>query len=371
MRRRRPPLAEDALARVVLDRYLSLRRGETVTIESWSHALPWARAFVVEARRRGALPTLVLEDESAFFRSLEWGGSLALRGTPRPALERGGAHVYLGGPEEFPRLLGLPSNDLESLLNRHDRAWWQAARRNRTRAVRLGIADATFPAATRYGVDLEAWQTELVRASLVDPRRLEGSGRKLLRGLARGRRFRIRHANGTDLELRRGSAPAVVESGRPNPASGVVWGRVPSGLLVVPLRAGAGDGSWEGNRPAYDRFALPSVTTGGRFQFRAGRLVEFAFDRGGERFAAAYARAGPGRERPVALTVGLNPAISHAPEVPELGVGTVGLLVGDSPYLRGTRATRFSFLTVLSGADVEVDGRPWLVGGLPAAPRRR
>jgi hypothetical protein len=73
----------------------------------------------------------------------------------------------------------------------------------------------------------------------------------------------------------------------------------------------------------------------------------------------------------VALTVGLNPAISHSPEVLEFALGTLGLLLGDSPYRRGGRSTGFSFLSALAGADVDVDGRPWLVAGLPAARSRR
>ena len=61
---------EEALARVVLDWYLAVRPGDVVTVETWNHALAWARPFVVEARRRGAEPSLVLEDEEAFFRSV-------------------------------------------------------------------------------------------------------------------------------------------------------------------------------------------------------------------------------------------------------------------------------------------------------------
>ena len=127
------------------------------------------------------------------------------------------------------------------------------------------------------------------------------------------------------------------------------------------IRGGTAEGTWETNRPAYDRFAQPPVALGGRFGFRAGRLREFAFDRGGAPFGAAYARAG--RARAVALTVGLNPAITHAPEVQELGEGTLGLLLGDAPYRADGGQPRFSFLAALSGAEVDADGRAWLVRG--------
>ncbi|MGC2359276.1 MAG: hypothetical protein WA691_03095 [Thermoplasmata archaeon] len=360
--KRRPPRAEEALARVVLDRYLALRRGESVTIESWSHGLPWARSFVVEARRRGARAVLVLEDEEAYVRSLEVAGSPALSGISPRVAGRSDAYVYFGGPEAFHRLFGVPVRDLESLVARHDGTWWRAARRSRTRAVRLAIADATPTAAARYGVDSTAWQEELLAASLVDPARLETAGRRLLRDLPSFRTLRVQHSNGTDLRVGIAARAPILDSGRPDRTSGAVWGRIPSGLLIVPLRGGTAEGVWETNRPAYDRFARPPVAEGGRFEFRSGRLEEFAFDRGGESFAAAYSAARRGRERPVALTIGLNPAVSNAPEVLELGVGTIGLLLGDAPYRGGGRRSGFSFLAALAGARVAADGRPWWSG---------
>ena len=363
MPRRPPARSEDALARAVLDRWLGVRRGETVTVESWSHALPWARALVVEARRRGARPSLLVEDEPAFFRSLEalGGGPAAAFASPRPT--PGGVRIYLDGPEEFPRLLGLPPPDRERVLVRHDRGWWSAARRGGVRAVRVAIGDATATAAARFGVDRAAWESELLRASLVDPRRLEASARPLLRRLARARRLRVRHPNGTDLTIERAARAPYADTGRPDPARGTVWGRVPSGIVVVPLRRGATEGLWETNRPAYDRFAAPPVALGGRFVLRAGRLREFSFDRGGGPFAAAFARSGPGTVRATALTIGLNPAISFAPESQGLGAGTLGLFLRDGGLRRDADRPRFAVLAALTGASVEVDGRPWLLPG--------
>jgi leucyl aminopeptidase (aminopeptidase T) len=371
MRAGRAPPAEAALAAAVLDRYLAVRRGGAVTVETWSHALHWARALVVEARRRGVHPTLVVEDETAFFRTIEVAGSPAVLHAPRAPTGTDAAYVYLGGPEEFPRLLGLPAADLEAVTTRHDADWWAAARQNRTRAVRLAVADATEPAAIRYGVDREAWEAELVRASLVDPERLERLARRITGGLRRARRLRVRHPNGTELQLRLATTSPIVISGRAGSGSGLVWGQVPTGLLVLPLRPGSTDGTWESNRPVYDRFVQPPLGVGGRFEFQRGRLQEFAFERGGEMFAATYARAGRGRDQPVALTIGLNPEISHAPEVLEFGAGTLGLLIGDNPYLPSGGTGGFSFLAPLAEGDVDADDRPWLTRGLPPVSGRR
>jgi hypothetical protein len=365
MPRRRPLPAEDALARAVLDRTLGLRRGESVTIETWSHSLPWARSFVVEARRRGAVPTLVVEDETAFFRSLsllghaEW--SIPSGGTST----REDALVYFPGPEAFPRLLGLPPPDLDAFVDRHDGARSSLGRRPPSRTVRLGIGDVTATAAVRYGVDPVAWQNELLKASLVDPRRLERTGRRFARRVSHARRLRIRHPNGTDLTAELSHRAPTVDSGRPPRGARAASARVPSGILLLPIRRGSAEGTWETNRPSYDRFAVPPAAVGGRFEFRRGRLTGFEFERGGAPFANAYARAGRGRERPVALTIGLNPAISRAPESAELGLGTVGVLLGDFAHRGAGGRSEFSFLAVLAGADVDVDDRPWILRGIP------
>ena len=107
----------------------------------------------------------------------------------------------------------------------------------------------------------------------------------------------------------------------------------------------------------------PPVTLGARFTFRRGRLYEYSFDRGGASFAREYARGGRGRESPGALTFGLNPAISRAPEVAEVAAGTVGLLLGGNRSLGGRNPSRFAYLTTLAEANVELDGLPFLEDG--------
>ncbi|MGA8604549.1 MAG: hypothetical protein WB788_05745, partial [Thermoplasmata archaeon] len=128
---------EDRLAQVVLDQCLAVRRGETLTVETWDHALPWARAFVLEARRRGCEPTLVVEDEAAFFRSLAQSGSRTVPSAPAAIAEASDAYVYFPGPEHFPRLLGLSAEELDAVLGRHGAGWWRAARRAGLRAARI------------------------------------------------------------------------------------------------------------------------------------------------------------------------------------------------------------------------------------------
>jgi leucyl aminopeptidase (aminopeptidase T) len=357
---------EDRLARMVLDQCLGVRRGETVTVETWNHTLPWARAFVLEARRRGGEPTLVVEDEEAFFRSLAQSGSGSVPSAPAAFAEASDAYVYFPGPEQFPRLLGLSAEELEAVVGRHGPAWWRAARRAGLRAARIAVAAATPAAAARFGVDRDAWERELVQGSLVSPDRLARSAGRLVRRLHRAHQVRIHHPNGTDLTLELFRAPPVVEDGRVDRAdrrAGRLWTQIPTGVVAVPLALGVAEGVWESNRGTYDRFSDPPVTLGARLSFHRGRLSEYSFDQGGAAFARAYARGGRGRESPGALTFGVNPAISQAPEVGEVAAGTVGLLLGGNRSLGGRNPSRFAYLTTLAGASVDLDGEPFLEEG--------
>jgi leucyl aminopeptidase (aminopeptidase T) len=365
---------EDHLAAVVLGQCLGVRRGERVTVESWDHSLPWARAFVAEARRCGCEPTLVVEDEATFFRSLAGPGPGAVPGAPAALAEASDAYVYLPGPEDFSRLRGLSSEELAAVVGRHGPGWWRAARRAGLRAAWVAVAGATPSAAARYGVDPAGWQRDVLRASLVPPERLARAAEPIVRRLARARHVRIRHPNGTDLTVGLDPGAGVVEDGRVDRADravGRLWTSVPAGRASFAVSEGLAEGTWESNRPVYDRYGDPAVTDGVRFSIVRGRLREFSFERGGAAFAAAYARGGRGRDVPAALTFGLNPAVVRGPELDDLAVGTVGLLLGDNRSAGGHHRSRFSYLTTLSGPDLDLDGKSWWVGGRPVRPSAR
>jgi leucyl aminopeptidase (aminopeptidase T) len=360
-----PP--EDALARAALDGALSVRRGERLTVESWSHALPWARALLVAAQRRGVRPVLVLEDEESFFASLAAVGASRLQPPATEPFRNADAVIYLDGPESFPRLLGLPPMSREVVARFRSAA--RGSRTARTRSLRLRVADATVTAAERFDVDLGRWRSELVRASLVDPDRLALSGRALSRRLRPGRVVRVRHPNGTDLRLRLDTRAATVQDGIARPGG---LAELPSGLWRARVARGSATGTFETNRVTYDRLAEAPAALLARLALEEGRVRDYEGDRSAHAFSA-FVRTGRGRVRAHAIAIGLNPEVRSAPEVQPLAAGTVTLVLGDARSRRGASAPRFVLDASLAGATVEVDGRPVLVDGAlpsPAAPRR-
>src|SRR5271170_7341176 len=96
------PGSPTAVARALVGSALGLRRGEHLIVVSWSHTLPWATAVVEEARRLGAMPLLLLEDEATFWRSLEAPRTVRawsrIPSTVRAAVHRADAVVLFPGP---------------------------------------------------------------------------------------------------------------------------------------------------------------------------------------------------------------------------------------------------------------------------------
>ncbi|HEV8050091.1 MAG TPA: hypothetical protein VGP88_05815, partial [Thermoplasmata archaeon] len=104
--------SESLLARTTLAKNLKVRKGESVVIESWTHGLPYVAAFVEEARRLGAEPLVIYEDEGAWWSAIGQGRSKAvakISNSERAALQAADVFVYFWGPEDRPRADHLPA----------------------------------------------------------------------------------------------------------------------------------------------------------------------------------------------------------------------------------------------------------------------
>src|SRR4029077_2282082 len=94
-----------AVARRLLGDGIGLKRDQSVIIETWNHTLPYATACVVEARRIGARPLLLLEDEAAYWRSVDVAPAIARWakvGAPEwAALAKTDGYVFFPGPSDM------------------------------------------------------------------------------------------------------------------------------------------------------------------------------------------------------------------------------------------------------------------------------
>lgn len=353
------------IARNILGPTLRLKRGEAVVIETWNHTLPWARALVVEARRRGVRPLVILEDEQAYWASVESLDAKELGKVGEAewaAVGKAQGYVFLWGPEDRGRLLGLPSEKYDA-LTAYNGEWYQRASRAKLRGCRVEFGRATPSAARHFGVPLAGWQEHLLAGSLVDPRQLARDAARVAARLTKGKRVTVTHANGTHLELKlAGRKPlvddAVVDEADVRAGNNMV--NLPSGVVAVGVDESTAEGEVFANRASFPR---RGPTAGGHWTFVGGRLTNAEYQAGLENFTTPFEAAGAGRDRPAFLSLGLNGPLGHAPNMEDQERGAVTVGIGGNAGYGGKTKLPFLAWLVIAGAHLEVDGRPLAADG--------
>lgn len=362
-----PTTDADRLARNVLRNCLHLRSKEDLTIETYPTSLPWAAGMVREARRLGARPLVLYEDESSFWTAVEEGrgSSLGSPGDHEWAALRGtDAYVYFWGPEDVARRRALP-DALQEQIFAYNPKWYQVVSKAGVRGARMTIARVTERNARIFGVPVGRWRRQVLAASLEDPARFRRRGARLRDLLERGRSARLRHPNGTDLTLGLAHRKANVTLGEVTPEMmKVPFGsmtNVPDGTVYVAVDEETADGTIVANLPTTTAF--DGNLHGSRLTFRDGRLKRATFARGGAAWRAPYRAASGGKDRPSFLEVGLNPSVGDAPLLEEMVAGAVTVGVGRNDGFGGTTKSDFLGYVTLSGGELSIDGRPIVRAG--------
>lgn len=357
------------VARNVLRHCLRVKKGERVTIDTWSTTLPDANAFVLETLALGAQPLLIYQDEATYWAATTGTSpeNLGRLGEHRrAAMERTDALVTFFGPSDRERFHALPA-PISARLCDYDDALYRAAARAGVRAVQLAIGRVSASSARMYGVDLPSWRDEMVEGALVDPDELKRRASPLMGRLATGRELRITHANGTDLRLRLARSKPQLSDGRAGAVRrGGQWSliTVPAGVVLAPVSTHFAEGNFRSNvRSAVGLCDTVGEIDGASWTFANGRLTGYEYAEGSELFARSYGRAGPGRELPAYVSVGLNDALDISPLLEDQGTGTITMHLGRNRHVGGSNAVGWWAWLFLRGGDLRVDGTRVVRGG--------
>jgi hypothetical protein len=352
-----------AVARSLLGGALGVKRGEDVAVLSWTHTLPWAAACVTEARRLGARGFLVLEDETAFWHSLDvaptpsrWSG---LSPPMLATISRSDAIVYFPGPADRPRLRALPSHQLAPFLGADDE-WLRRTRRAGIRGVRCLLGYASDAQADRWSVPAAMWRSQLIRGMTeVDYRELARDAKRSAKLLRTGRALRVTAANGTDLSLRlRGRTPWIDDGAvdSDDRRHGRTLATSPPGSVAVAVEEGSAEGTVVGNRPS---FLSSGRVAGAQWEVEKGRLRNYWYTEGADTFETEFVSAPRGRDVLALFAIGLNPAIAPGvPQAEDEEAGTVTLAVGGNTLYGGRNRCRYLSWITVGEATVSVDGHP-------------
>ncbi len=352
-----------AVARRLLGDGIGLKRDESVIIETWNHTLPYAAACVVEARRIGARPLLLLEDEAAYWRSVDVAPAIARWakvGAPEwAALAKTDGYVFFPGPSDMSRLRSMPTPQYGQLTG-YNSEWYKRARAAHVRGVRCMLGYASESQADLYGVSASDWRAGLVQGIVgADPRAIRADGRKVARKLAKGKVLRITASNGTDLEVRlRGRRPWI-DDGTVDDEDVRLGHNVavaPPGAVAVAVDERSGGGVAIANRPTFLGLAR---LEGGQWEFHDGRLTGALYTQGQAFFDDRFQKAAKGKEILSYLSVGLNPAVSAGiPQVEDQEAGAITLGIGGNASYGGSNRVPFFTWIVIGEATVAVDGAP-------------
>ncbi len=369
---RTPSNLERSAARNLVRSYLRVRPEENVIVEAWSHTISMSSALVDEVRRAGGRAFLAYEDEDAWWRAIERDQAKPLGRLSDPewaAIAAADVYVQFWGPAGSARLEKLGEKKVDEWGDGWFERWYKLGRSTGLRGGRMATGWITDDRVRHWGVSEPRWRKGLLEACLADPEEIAKTGRRLARALARSRRVRITHANGTDLEVALAGVPARVYEGYPHPHDPAysefdLLGNFPDGWLRIALDAQTAEGRIVSNRRSYDEVWFPWTTySGGEFQFSGGKLTSFSFEEGGAEFARKYRRATPGKDRPGSLGIGLNPRLGNVPFLEDRERGAVLLTVGRNAYMGGNNPSDFYGAVCLAGAEISLDGTPVVRAG--------
>ncbi|MCI4350084.1 MAG: aminopeptidase [Thermoplasmata archaeon] len=345
------------MARNVLRGSLRVRKGESVTIETWTDCLPWAAAFALEARRIGAHPLILYEDEAGYWEAVRTNPrSVGAAGAAEwAALAKSDAYVFFYGPADVPRFRAL-SDKAQNSATAYNPIWYTRAAKAKIRGARLSLGQVSEATARAAQVPLDLWREELIEGALQDPVKLQRESERLGRRLKSGRHVEISHPNGTRLKLRLRGREAYPGGGVVTPEMirrGQNILNVPAGFVSVALDERVADGSFAATMPTP---VIEAPATGGVWNFAGGKLTSFSYASGGDAIKDEYRKAPAGKERPGIITIGLNPALDIAPTLQDQARGTITVSVGANGFFGGSTKIPYSMYSCLRGGTLSLDG---------------
>lgn len=355
------------IARNVLRNTLNLKKEENLTMEVWTHGVPWIEPFVIEARKIGAHPLVIYESENAFWTNVEEGRAKSL-GVLGPqewaALRETNAYVFFWGPSDRARWHSLPKST-EKAITAYEEEFFKLVKEKGIRWCRIELERATEGAAKEYGISYSSWVKELLEASALNPKTMARNASKVAQRFKTGHNVVITHQNGSHLELRLKGRKPYVDDGvvdANDVKAGFGESTVPSGVVQVTVDETFATGVFKATRPS-KHGPSRGQSDGGEWTFENGRLVKYNYKRGESDFSKLYLKAGPERDLPATFSIGLNPKIHDAPLLEDQGLGVVNLYIGANEWLGGSTKGDFSTWLTMEGANVTVDDEPLVSSG--------
>jgi leucyl aminopeptidase (aminopeptidase T) len=312
------------IAGKILTESLGVKKGETVTVETWNTGLGLAREVVRQARRMGAIPVMIFEDERTFIDGV--------KGAPREMLGKMGKHEYglLGATDAYVFIPGPPlgvyyrkvTRDQYAKATQYNSSWYQAAEKARLRGVRVSFGYVGKDLAGYLGKDADKIASAQLSAALSNFRKMKTKGVALSRKLS-DQSTAILTTSAGELKFRL-KGGLEIEDGlvdKNDLATGQNVAYIPPGLVskeVVPTSA-------RGKvklSPSLTRLGVVDDLT---LTFNGGQLTGWSPGRPAGVVDEVLASIKESNRRISLVTVGLNPKLSFGNALDRFVLGAIGI----------------------------------------------
>jgi aminopeptidase len=315
------------LAKKIVSESLDLKPGESVTIETWNNGLDFAKQVVREARRVGAMPLLILEDDDAYL----WG----LQNAPKESIGKMGKHeynllmatnayVFIPGP-----LIGTyaPSvtKDQASEGTAYNSSWYEAAEKAGIRGVRLTFGYLGSDLAKILGKRLDDLVQRQVKASLVESATIQNLGKPIMERLTDGSEALLQTGRESlvfslqgDLGIEDGItdvADVVAKNNISYILPGFIWKEISSG-------------SASGKVTISSALTRVGLIDGATLEFDHGKLVSWKGKDKRNQLKLDQVLVGLSEEKKNlnTMTIGLNPQLPYGYGQDRFVAGAIGLM---------------------------------------------
>ena len=294
------------VAQKVLKETLQVKKGDSVTVETWDNGLPFARRALAEARACGCSAVMIYEDERAYVEGVRRApeDSVGVMGKNEFGLLSGtDSYIFIPGQALGPYSKTLKPEERER-STRYNMSWYEAAQKAGLKGARLSFGYVGKDLARILGVRVEdAVQTQL-KAALTDFGQISRVARNVSGLLGEG---------GAELETRRASmtfslkGESEVEDGVVDDQDKKTGGNmayVPPGYVSKEVDPHSANGTVV----LTDTLTAYGVIRSVRLDFRDGQVVGWeSSDKGAVK--KLFDSVAPEKRRLDLIIVGVNPAM--------------------------------------------------------------
>jgi len=338
------------VARKVLTETLQVRKGDSVTVETWDNGLPFARKALAEARAMGCTGIMIYEDEWAYVEGV--------RRAPPEAVGTMGKNEYalISGTDSYIFIPGQALGALSKTLKpeertkstRYNSSWYEAAEKAGLKGARLSFGYVGRDVARALGKRVEDIVSAQLRAALADNGKISDAAGKVAPLFADGAAVQVGSGKSTlEFSLK---GELTVEDGAVDDhdrETGNNMTYVPPGFVSKDVDPQSANGSVVLTDSLTDFGVVPKA----KLEFKDGRVVSWESEAKGM-MKKVFDAAPPGDRRLELLVVGLNPA---------LGYGN-----GQDRFVQGAlNLSGFGFRAVVKKGDLKVDGKSVVTAGRP------